>query len=150
MTALTADREDGAILSGSRREDHSYPVDAAKKIFFGAAVGIDSVDKLAKPMATSTTLKAVGVALELADNTSGADSAIESKVRTGVQLFKNSAAGELITLSEVGDLCYAVDDQTVGKTDATGTLSAMGRVADVEGPIGTEGDVWVDVGPGIS
>ena len=52
----------------------------------------------------------------------------------------NSAAADLIAQADVGKLCHVVDDQTVAKTDGTGTRSRAGIVARVE----TAG-VWVRV-----
>ena len=53
--------------------------------------------------------------------------------------FKSALAGEAVTKTEVGAICWALDDQTVGKTDAGGTLSPAGYVHAVDAD-----GIWVD------
>lgn len=132
---LTADRN----TVSRKGDDFEFPVKAATKIYAGSIVAIDSANAYATKGAASTTLKAAGVAQELADNTSGADGAINVKVRRGVYRFANSAAGDAITLAELGADCYIVDDQTVAKTNGTGTRSVAGKVRDVDAA-----GVWVE------
>ena len=79
----------------------------------------------------------------LADNTSGANGAINVMWRAGVFRFANSGGGDLITQAEAGKVCVivddqTVDDQTVAKTDATATRSRGGGHA-------RPGGVWVRV-----
>ena len=134
MAQLTADRDTKARAG----EDFEFPVKAATKIYAGAIVAIDTTGN-AVPGATALNLRAVGVAQALADNSAGADGAIRVKVRRGVFRFANSAGADAITLANIGTDCYIVDDQTVAKTDGTGTRSVAGKVRDVD----TQG-VWVE------
>lgn len=136
MTALTADR------NTKRRDGVSFefPVKGAARIYAGALVCIDTANGYATKGAASTTLKAVGVAQEPADNSAGADGDIRVKVRRGCFPFANSAAGDLITRADIGADCYIVDDQTVAKTNGAGTRSVAGKVRDVD----AEG-VWVEI-----
>ena len=53
--------------------------------------------------------------------------------------FANSSAGDLITIADIGKACFIVDDQTVAKTDGTGTRSRAGIVDGIE----ASGGVWV-------
>ena len=53
--------------------------------------------------------------------------------------FANSAATDAITLADIGKDCFIVDDQTVAKTDGSGTRSRAGRVFDVDAD-----GVWVE------
>ncbi len=133
MAALTGDRNtarrDGEILS--------MGVAAAKKIYAGALVARDA-NGYATPGAVATTLRGAGRAEAQADNSSGADGDIPVEVRKGVFKFANSAAADEITAADIGNDCYIVDDQTVAKTDGTGTRSVAGKVFDVE----SDG-VWV-------
>ncbi len=131
--ALTQDR-DTASRSG---DAVSMGVAAAKKIFAGALTARDA-NGYATPGATATTLLGAGRAAELADNTGGANGAISVLVEKGVFKFANSAAGDQITIADIGNDCYIVDDQTVAKTNGTGTRSVAGKVFDVE----SDG-VWV-------
>jgi len=131
--ALTQDR-DTASRSG---DAVSMGVAAAKKIFAGALTARDA-NGYATPGATATTLLGAGRAAELADNSSGGAAAISVLVEKGVFKFANSAAGDLITIADVGNDCYIVDDQTVAKTNGTGTRSVAGKIFAVE----SDG-VWV-------
>lgn len=134
MAALTQDRNtlrrDGAQMEP--------PVAAATRIFGGAIVCINS-SGYAVPGATSTTLKAVGVAEQRADNSAGAAGDIRVRVRKGPHRFGNSASADAIGLADVGSPCYVVDDQTVAKTHASNTRSVAGVVFDVDAD-----GVWVD------
>lgn len=133
MAALTTDRNtprrDGASMS--------VPVAAAQQIFAGALVAVNATG-YATPGATATTLRGIGRAEAQADNSAGADGAISVDVMRGVFRFGNSAAADLITRAEIGADCYIVDDQTVAKTNGTGTRSVAGTVFDVDAD-----GVWV-------
>lgn len=72
------------------------------------------------------------------DATGLANGALRAKVAFGIFRFANSAAGDAITQAEIEDVCYIVDNQTVAKTDGTGTRSAAGKVWDVDAQ-----GVWV-------
>jgi hypothetical protein len=135
MAALTADRNTISREGG----DFEYPVAAATKIYAGSMVGFNAGAAYATKGLTSTTLKGIAVAQELADNSAGAAGDINVKVRRGVFRFANSAAGDLISLADCGSDCYVVDDQTVAKTNGTGTRSVAGKVRDVDA-----GGVWVE------
>ncbi|MDQ2084650.1 hypothetical protein RA307_31100 [Xanthobacteraceae bacterium Astr-EGSB] len=135
MAALVAGRNTQA-RSGSTRE---LPVKANAKIYAGAMVAVDAAG-YAVPAATSTTLKVVGRADALADNAGGVDGAIKVKVSCGIFRFANSSAGDLIALADVNGTCYAVDDQTVAKTNGTNTRSAAGIIFDVDAQ-----GVWVRI-----
>lgn len=135
MTALAADRRTPIRPA----EDFEFPVAATTKIYAGAIVCINS-SGLATKGAVATTLKTVGVAQALADNSAGAASAIRVKTRRGCFKFANSTSTDAITLAEVGSDCYVVDDQTVAKTSGSSTRSVAGKVRDVE----SDG-VWVEI-----
>lgn len=136
MAAATQDRNTKARDG----KDFEFPVKGATKIFAGTIVCIDTADTYAKKGAVSTTLKTVGRAKELADNSAGADAAINVKVERGCFQFNNSAAGDLITRAEIGTDCYIVDDNTVAKTNGTNTRSVAGKVRDVDAA-----GVWVEI-----
>lgn len=96
------------------------------------------------PGSTVTARKTVGVAKETSVN-AGADGAVTFEVEGGIFKFGNSAAGDAITDADIGADCYVVDDQTVAKTDGTGTRSKAGRIIKVE----SDG-VWTLVGPAFA
>ena len=136
MTALAAERD-----TRRRNGDQmSYPVAAATKIFAGAIVCISTASGYATKGATATTLRAVGIADETADNSGGAAGDVQVKTRAdGWFRFANSASTDQLALADVGANCYVVDDQTVAKTDGSSTRSLAGKVRDVD----TDG-VWIE------
>jgi hypothetical protein len=138
MGALAKDR----VTPRRANEDFSFPVAAGAVIYAGALVAL-SATGYATPGAVAATLQAVGVAQEAVDNAGGQDGDKTVKVRNGAFLFANSAAGDLIALTEIGETCYIVDDQTVAKTDNGGARSPAGMVVDVDAD-----GVWVFVGYG--
>ncbi len=115
-----------------------FPVAAAVKIYAGALVAL-SATGFATPGATAATLKGLGRAEDQADNTSGAAGDVLVRVARGLFRFANSAGADEITLADVGATCYIVDDQTVAKTNGTGTRSMAGTVRDVDAS-----GVWVE------
>jgi hypothetical protein len=135
MAALTGDR-DTKSREGS---DRVFPVAAAARIHLGALIVLNAGN--AEPGSTALNLVAVGVAKEPVDNSAGAAGDKDVPVRRGVFLFNNSAAGDAITAADIGSDCFIADDQTVAKTDGTGTRSAAGKVFDVDAQ-----GVWVAVG----
>lgn len=130
---MTTDRNtpmrDGEVVS--------LGVAASKRIYAGALVARDA-GGYATPGATATGLVGIGRAEARADNTSGADGDMSVEVRKGVFQFANSQGGDAITTADIGADCYIVDDQTVARTDGTGTRSVAGKVFDVD-----SGGVWV-------
>lgn len=136
MTALTAER------NTQRREGklRNYPMAANAKILAGALAMLNATGYATKG-ATATGQVCAGRAEETVDNTGGADGAKTINVIPGEFKFANSAAGDAITIAEIGDNCYIVDDQTVAKTDGAGTRSVAGKITGVE----SDG-VWVDAG----
>lgn len=117
----------------------SDPLAADTKIFAGALVCLDASGN-AVPGATSTTLKARGVAQEQVDNTGGSAGDLSIESRRGVFQFSNSASTDQITRADIGNDCYIVDDQTVAKTSATNTRSVAGAIRDVD-----SNGVWVEI-----
>lgn len=133
MAALTQDRNTPARAGGQL----NMGVAATKKIFSGSLVARDA-NGYATPGATAATLLGAGRAEEYVDNTAGANGAVSVLVSKGVFRFGNSAAGDLITIADIGNDCYIVDDQTVAKTNGGATRSVAGKVFDVD----SDG-VWV-------
>jgi hypothetical protein len=135
MTALTTDRNTAA-RSGDRI---TVPVAAATKIFAGSLVMLDGA--VAKPGATAVAKRALGRAAGQVDNSAGANGDLSVDVDRGIFRWGNSEGGEEITIANVGSTAYIVDDQTVAKTDGTGTRSPAGTVVDVDAQ-----GVWVLTG----
>ena len=132
MVALSSERNTRLRIGDLRVE----PVAAATKIWGGSLVMRNAAGYLTKG-ATATGCVGVGRAEKTVDNT-GAAGALNVEFRVGTFLFANSAAGDLITIADVGKACFIVDDQTVAKTDGTTTRSRAGIVEAVEAT-----GVWV-------
>lgn len=126
MTALTADRNTPRIQGDFK----SLGVATATKIFAGAIVMRNAAGYATKG-ATALNLVGVGRAEEQVDN-QGGNGAEQINVRPGSFKFANSAAGDLITIADIGAPAYAVDDQTVAKTNGTNTRSIAGFIEDVD------------------
>lgn len=127
MTAITATKD-------TRRQEAvilPFPVEEATKIPEGALVSVNAAGYAVN--ATDTTAeRVVGVASAEADNTSGADGAIDVHVWTGgAHTF---VSGFSATIANVGDKVYAVDNQTV---DLAGTTTNDVLVGVVVGVLST-------------
>ena len=138
MVALTQDR---STRIRSDKELHSFGVKGATKIWVGALVVLNA--GYAAGGTTAVGLIAVGRAEHYVDNSAGANGDLNIRVRAGIFQFNNSAAADLIALTDIGTDCYIVDDQTVAKTNGTNTRSRAGKIVGVDAQ-----GVWVAVGPG--
>lgn len=127
MTALSQDRNTPQAAGGVQ----SYPVLAAKICYAGGIAVLDS-SGWCKPAVTGTGLVCVGRFEERVDNSLGDSGAVNVRVRSGIFRFANSASSDEITKAEIGDNCFIVDDQTVAKTDGSGTRSIAGRIMQVD------------------
>lgn len=135
MAALTEGR------TTKKRDAKSFgrQIAANVKIHEGSLVAL-SATGYATPGAVATTLVADGLALATVDNLGGAAGAKTVTVEKGTFQFANSAAGDLITIAEIGDDAYIVDDQTVAKTNGGATRSVAGKIMDVDAQ-----GVWVKI-----
>ena len=145
MSALTGPRNVPQLGAGeSYLTNIDVPLKAGAKVYQGGMVALNA--GLGVAGSTAVGLICAGVAhldpaVPVADNTAGADAAITIRVAQGVFPFLNSAASDQITNADRGKLCYIVDDQTVAKTNGSGTRSVAGVVMDV-----TSQGVYVSVG----
>lgn len=132
MSALTAARNTKAYAPGTLR---SYPMDALAVIYEGGIVALDSTG-YAVPGSASTTQLAVGIAME--SKTAGAvDGDTSITVNTGVFSI---AVDSAFAATNVGSLCYILNDQTVTMTSAAHSIA--GVVAALDGTTGA----WVSIG----
>lgn len=132
MTASTIARDTLQVTTGSAARDV-----AAVKVLQGTIACLNAAG-YAVGGSTATTLIADGRFEETVDNSAGAAGDLKVTVKKGTFRFANSAAGDLITRTEIGKTVYIVDNQTVAKTDGGGTRSAAGKVFDVDAQ-----GVWV-------
>lgn len=136
MAALTTDRNT-PCRNGN---DFEFGVAAAVNCRAGGIAVLDASGNV-KPAVAATGLVCVGRFEQAVDNSAGLANAVTAKVASGTYKYGNSASADAITAAEIGDTCYLVDDQTVAKTDATGTRSAAGKI------VGVDADgVWVKMG----
>jgi hypothetical protein len=109
---------------------------AAVIIYAGSLVARDAAGN-AIPGATAVGILGAGRAAETVDNALGLAGAKTVEVEKGVFRFDNLAA-DLVTIADIGNPCYIVDDQTVAATDGGATRSIAGTVFDVDAQ-----GVWV-------
>lgn len=133
MAALTDNRNTPERIGDVLKE----PV-TNQLVYSGSMVARNATGHIAKG-ATSTTLIGVGRAEERVDNSGGSAGAVSITYRKGVFRFDNSASGDLITIADIGKVCWMVDDQTVARTSATNTRSRAGVVRNVDAQ-----GVWVE------
>ncbi|MFN3370995.1 MAG: hypothetical protein ACK4Z0_05660 [Sphingomonadaceae bacterium] len=135
MVALTDDR------NTPRREglDFVFPMAANELIYAGAIVMLNA-DGRARKGAAATGQRAAGIAQERKQNgaTPGAETV---RVWPGIFKLANATAADAITQADVGADVFILDDQTVARTNGSGTRSVAGRCLGVE-PDG----VWVRIG----
>lgn len=100
-----------------------------EQVYQGGLACIDlSTGFVAKGFA-STALLPIGTYVEDQLTASNAPVLVKLFREIWAMWFANSSAGDAIAApGQIGSLCYIVDDQTVAKTDASGTRSVAGRV----------------------
>lgn len=131
MTALTANRytkhRDGIVTA--------HPIKASTHIYKGSIVCSDATG-YAVPGDDASGQTVLGVALEEADNSSGANGALSVRVQTS-GVFSFAATGT-ITQASIGAGLFVVDDQTVALAATTTNDVAVGRLEALDG----SGYVW--------
>jgi len=109
---------------------------AAVTIHAGALLMRNAAGYITKGAAATGSV-GVGRAEESVTNSGSAgDASVD--FRPGVFRFKNSASTDLITIAQIGDVCWIVDDETVAKTDGSAARSPAGIIEDVDAQ-----GVWV-------
>lgn len=124
--ALAQDRNTPEMIGADRQGGLA----ASVVVYAGAIVMRNAAGYLTKG-ATATALVGVGRAEERATGGAGAGD-VTLTYKPGIFRFANSASTDLIGISEIGKVCYVVDDQTVAKTDGTGTRSPAGFVEGID------------------
>lgn len=129
---LTADRNTPRLEGDIRRGNA-----AAVQIYAGALL-MRNAGGFITGGATATGSVGVGRAEQQVNNVGGSAGGKTIDYRPGVFRFNNSASADAITIAEIGDVCWIVNDQTVAKTTASGTRSPAGVIDGVDAQ-----GVWV-------
>lgn len=96
----------------------------------------------ASGLAVTAGTASAGIALGVAVDTVVGDGVKRVELECAEAFhFANSTSTDAIGVGDIGATCYIVDNQTVAKTDSSGTRKAAGRVFDVDAQ-----GVWVVVG----
>jgi hypothetical protein len=122
MAALTAPYDP------TEKEGHliAYPVGAAKRIYKGGLVVVDTTTGYAEAGSDAANRAFVGVAYEDADNSAGAAGALTVRVKKGGAFVYNSVGA---AQTDVGKQALLVDDNTA-KTAATTNNIPVGQVVE--------------------
>lgn len=143
MTAQAADRKTPQKGPSPIVSTLEVPVAASTKIYEGSMVAVNQSGYAIPADASTAGLRILGVAVAQADNSSGAASAINVKVRRGAFGMKNSSSTGALTIADCGRPCFVVDDQTVSRESAAGARPFAGNVYDVDGD---DSLVYVELG----
>ena|SRR5687768_14653095 len=130
MAALAAPRMTNHLGEGAVIQLLRVPLAASTKIWAGSLVMIDG--GYLKPAAAATGKKVVGRARATFDNSAGSAGAVTGEVERGTFGWAIGTSGDALTQADVGATVYAIDDQTVGKTDGSGARSAAGTLWQLE------------------
>ena len=123
MAALT----DNKVVKTGDGKYQAYPVEASTTIYRGAAVCANA-DGYSVPAADTAGLVTRGYAVAKADNSSGADGAIDvTVVRTGLLKVAKGTAVD----TDLDVLMYWVDDQTVGEVGDTTNDILAGKCVEI-------------------
>ncbi len=125
-------------LTPRRDGDYREASLAATAVVFAGAMVMRNASGFLSQGQTAADLVGVGVAEADANNADGADGDAFVRYRLGSFRLENSTAADEITIADIGQVAFAVDDQTVAKTDGGATRSPAGIIDDVDA-----GGVWV-------
>lgn len=124
MAALTGDKDRRRF--GRPIQLNVGGVGTGVTIYAGAFVGVNAAGYIV-PFTAATGLTPRGVAQKQVVN-AGANGAEKCGAEEGDFEAENGTAGDALTVAEIGDTVYALDDNTAVKTDGTGTRSALGKL----------------------
>ena len=114
------------------------PVKAGSTLWVGGMCAVDSSGYFVDPTAVPGLIVAGRVEPmqnfpTTFNNSAGASGAITAKARQGVFRFANGGGGDAIAVANRYQLCYLMDDQTVGLTDGGATpRSVAGIIIDLD------------------
>lgn len=137
MAALTTGR---LVKQLAEKNSRRFPVGAGVVCWEGGMIGLSGVGAaaVAVPMSVSTSLKCVGVADGTGDNRLGVAGAVSVDADVGVFLMNNDA-NDPVTIADIGNAVFATDDNTISRTNGSGTKSQAGILFNID----PAGGAWV-------
>ncbi len=149
MTALARDRktDQGGAADEVIPKLLNFKLAAAAIIYAGGMVATNA-SGLAVPVSASTALKVWGRAEKQADNAAGDAAAIGVDVKPGYFWLNTPSSGaDQLARADVGNTCYASDDNTATKTAGAGLRPVLGTMVGTSADYGLPaGQVLVAVG----
>lgn len=127
MSSLNQDRNTPRLVGETRR----LSVAAAAAIIYGGAIVLRTAAGYAVAGQALLGAHGVGIAQARVDNTLGAAGDQTIDVREGAFRLDNGTSADALTIADIGHVCYAIDDHTVGRTNGSGTRSPAGIVRHV-------------------
>lgn len=126
MTAMAKRR----AVRAKRCKQLLMPAAASVTYYQGALVGFDTAGTgLIIKGAVSATFVPIGlVAEDTVLGAGGGSVLVDLFEEKSLAWFVNATAGDACAATDVGKLCYVLDDQTVAANDATNTRSVAGRI----------------------
>lgn len=137
MAALTEDRN---TLCKKELYAQGYKAAADAVHYEGALVGLGAGGYSIPAADSAACVRVAGVARKQVDNTGGNDGDVAVPCGKGVYAFANGAGINALNQADIEQLCYVVDDQTVGR--GTNFDVIAGKLLEID----AAGRCWVEVG----
>lgn len=118
---------------------------ATSTTFYAGSIVMTNAGGYATPGAVATGQFARGVC-SLGKANSGSNGAAEIAFEEGDFEFESGTVADALTVANIGDTVYIIDDNTVGATDGTSTRSAAGKMVGLS----PNGKPIVRIGLGLS
>lgn len=138
--ALSATRLTDIVGGVAIPRKNERPVRNGVTLYKGGMVAADSAGNYVPAGNANAATACQGVLMEVdavnetvTGNAAGTELA---RLTVGIFWFDNSAGVSAVTAANLGQICYAVDDETVSLDDANGTLLPAGVVTDVDATLG--------------
>lgn len=138
--ALSATRLTDIVGGVAIPRKNERAVRDATILYKGGMVAADSSGDYVPAGHASAVTQCQGVLMEVSaidetvtGNAAGTETA---RLTVGIFWFDNSAGDDAITAVHLGQVCYAVDDETVALSDGNGSRLPAGVVTDVDATLG--------------
>jgi len=163
MAALTTPRDTKSVGSLPIPQWQEVGIKAGAKVIQGGMVGVLPIAAggtgYAEPMPALPNYICLGISTPrlvggqtatagvtptagIDDNTSGTAGQLTTMVTPGTWKLKNGSSTDAVLVTDIGGDCFALDDNSVARTDKGGTLSRVGKIIGID----TDGQVMVNIG----